>query len=65
MEFTKAWFEESSTLWMENKRRLKSGAFQYICQHTYKYGKKCNRDVYKDSDMCRQHDALRKIGKLL
>lgn len=58
IEFTKEWFEDSSKEWMKNKRKVRNTYYKYICQHTYKYGKKCGRDVYKDKDLCRQHWAL-------
>lgn len=54
-EFTKQFFIDSSKEWMKNKRRTKSGYYIYTCNHTYKYGKLCGRDCYKDNDLCRQH----------
>jgi hypothetical protein len=53
-------FDEASRCWLENKRRTKSGTYKYTCEHTYKYGKRCGRDVYKvkSTEYCRQHWAL-------
>ena len=63
MEFTSEFFDDASREWRTNKRHLKwSGAFVYICQYTYKWGKKCGRDTR--GDYCRQHNALDRIGKL-
>ncbi len=57
-EFSSAWFDASSKAWMANKRRLKSNTYyKYICQHEFESGKKCGRDVYKDTTLCRQHWA--------
>ncbi len=54
-EFTKNFFTEASKEWMKNKRKTKSGYYIYTCDHTYKYGKRCGRDCYKENDLCRQH----------
>lgn len=65
-EFTPEWFDDASRCWRENKRPLKTRcAFRYICQYAYKSGKKCGRDSYKGGELCRQHDALNAIGKLI
>lgn len=58
VEFSPAWFDESSKAWMANKRRLKSNTvYKYICQYQHSETKKCGRDVYKNFDLCRQHWA--------
>ncbi len=58
VEFSKEWFEVASNEWLQNKRKLKGGAYRYTCEHTYKHGKQCGRDVYKTTPLCRQHWAL-------
>ncbi len=59
MEFTKEWFNESSKEWMVNKRKKRS-VYMYTCEYTYKYGKRCGRDCYKQEPYCRQHWAILK-----
>lgn len=52
-------FDEATRCWLQNKRRIKGGTYKYTCEHTYKYGKRCGRDVYKTTDYCPQHYALK------
>jgi hypothetical protein len=56
-EFTPEFFDEASKEWRKNKRRLTTGYFIYTCSYTFKHGKKCGRDCYKDTELCRQHFA--------
>jgi hypothetical protein len=58
--FSKEWFDDTSSVWRENKRVCKHGYFRYKCEFTFKRGHKCGRDVYKDNNLCRQHWALNK-----
>jgi hypothetical protein len=51
-------FDEASKEWMQNKRKTISKIYIYTCDHTYKHGKRCGRDVYKTAIYCRQHYAL-------
>jgi hypothetical protein len=55
LKFTKEFFDEASKEWMKNKRKLRTGYFIYTCDYIFKYGKKCGRDSYKDTHLCRQH----------
>ena len=57
-EFSQEWFTQSTEAWRANKRRLKTGAFVYRCQHKYSATRICNRDCYKTEMLCRQHFAL-------
>jgi hypothetical protein len=59
MEFTHEWFIESSKEWMKNKRKKRT-AYYYTCEYTYKYGKRCGRDCFKQEQFCQQHWALQK-----
>ena len=57
MEFSPAFFDESSRAWLANKRKCANCTYKYTCDHTYESGKRCGRDVYKTESMCRQHWA--------
>jgi hypothetical protein len=54
-EFTPEFFEEASKEWIKNKRKTSSGYYRYTCDYTFKYGKRCGRDCYKEHHLCRQH----------
>jgi hypothetical protein len=59
MEFTHQWFIDSSKEWMKNKRKKRT-AYYYTCEYTYKYGKVCGRDCFKQEAFCQQHWAILK-----
>jgi hypothetical protein len=54
-EFTSEFFIESSKEWMKNKRKIRTGYCIYTCDYTFKHGKRCGRDCYKEHALCRQH----------
>jgi hypothetical protein len=52
------WFDESSKMWLLNKRKMRNCVYKYRCNFIISnYGKKCNKDVYKTSNFCVKHWA--------
>ena len=50
-------FDDASSCWTSNKRRLKNGCYQYICGAQLKNGNKCQRKPMSnfDSFACSLH----------
>ncbi len=62
-EFTPEFFKEASKEWMKNKRKTSSEYYRYTCDYTFKYGKRCGRDCYKEHPLCRQHFSIKRIQR--
>ena len=45
-------FDESISLWKENKKKLKNGCYSYICGYILKTGKPCQRKPILNPDIC-------------
>jgi hypothetical protein len=51
-------FDEASRAWLQNKRRLASGTYNYICGVELKDGSFCQRNPTKFSEYCHFHKSM-------
>lgn len=42
-EFDSKFFDDSSTEWRKNKKKLSNGMYDYACPYVFKNGRRCNK----------------------
>ena len=48
-------FDEASTAWRANKKKIDNGTFKYICCGLTKTGNKCLRQPLQNTEYCKIH----------
>jgi len=51
-------FDEASSAWLANKKKLGNGMYSYVCEYIHKTGSKCNNTCLSDSPYCKKHTRV-------
>lgn len=45
-------FDDASSQWKQNKKKLENGCYSYVCGYILKNGKPCQRKSILNQDIC-------------
>jgi len=48
-------FDEASSAWMANKRKMKDGSYIYTCEYICKNSNTCQQECLKNFFFCKRH----------